>query len=101
MCESTGTELILGDLEKLPCRELARICEWLVGKLDGLSSRTRAEPKDAEEKVPLFWLGSFNPYLVIASVLHGKDLQCAIVSEMWGSVYMQSPPCVISCMINF
>ena len=51
MRESTRTELFFDDLEKLPSMEVARICEWLTEKVDGFSSKTRAEPKDAEEEV--------------------------------------------------
>ncbi|KAL3153768.1 hypothetical protein ABBQ32_013356 [Trebouxia sp. C0010 RCD-2024] len=50
MRESTRTELFFDDLEKLPSMEVARICEWLTEKVDGFSSKTRAEPKDAEEE---------------------------------------------------
>ena len=53
MRESTRTELFFDDLEKLPSMEVARICEWLTEKVDGFSSKTRAEPKDAEEEVCL------------------------------------------------
>lgn len=51
MRESTRTELFFDDLEKLPSMEVARICEWLTEKVDGFSSKTRAEPKEAEEEV--------------------------------------------------
>ena len=51
MRESTRTELFFDDLEKLPSMEVARICEWLTEKVDGFSSKTRAEPKDVEEEV--------------------------------------------------
>ena len=51
MRESTRTELFFDDLEKLPTMEVARICEWLTEKVDGFSSKTRAEPKEAEEEV--------------------------------------------------
>ena len=51
MRESTRTELFFDDVEKLPSMEVARICEWLTEKVDGFSSKTRAEPKDAEEEV--------------------------------------------------
>lgn len=53
MRESTRTELFFDDLEKLPSMEVARICEWLTEKVDGFSSKTRAEPKEAEEEVSL------------------------------------------------
>ncbi len=51
MRESTRTELFFDDLEKLPSMEVSRICEWLTEKVDGFSSKTRAEPKEAEEEV--------------------------------------------------
>ncbi|KAL0025091.1 hypothetical protein WJX79_008079 [Trebouxia sp. C0005] len=50
MRESTRTELFFDDLEKLPSMEVSRICEWLTEKVDGFSSKTRAEPKEAEEE---------------------------------------------------
>lgn len=53
MRESTRTELFFDDLEKLPSMEVARICEWLTEKVDGFSSKTRAEPKEAEEEASL------------------------------------------------
>lgn len=50
MRESTRTELFFDDLEKLPSMEVSRMCEWLTEKVDGFSSKTRAEPKEAEEE---------------------------------------------------
>ncbi|DBA96032.1 TPA: hypothetical protein ACH3X1_001533 [Trebouxia sp. C0004] len=50
MRESTRTELFFDDLEKLPSMEVSRICEWLTEKVDGFSSKTRAEPTEAEEE---------------------------------------------------
>ena len=69
MRESTRTELFFDDLEKLPSMEVARICEWLTEKVDGFSSKTRAEPKDAEEEVCTCTLVSL-PYSNTTKCLH-------------------------------
>lgn len=34
------------DLERMPGEEVARICEWLTEKVDALSTRLKAEPKE-------------------------------------------------------
>ena len=42
-------ELAFEDLDKLPAEELARAAEWLVEKVDALSSRTRVDPEEEED----------------------------------------------------
>ncbi|KAA6427185.1 MAG: hypothetical protein FRX49_02942 [Trebouxia sp. A1-2] len=81
MRESTRTELFFDDLEKLPSMEVSRICEWLTEKVDGFSSKTRAEPKEAEEEeeeegigdVDLFTLTEDRNKLVVNERLLGDD----------------------------
>lgn len=80
MRESTRTELFFDDLEKLPSMEVARICEWLTEKVDGFSSKTRAEPKDAEEEVcECYTLHESHPMLAtqdcLQSLVHHLTLQ--------------------------
>jgi hypothetical protein len=41
-------ELHLGDLDKLPPDQLVVLHEWLMEKVDALSTRLKAEPKDDE-----------------------------------------------------
>ena len=51
MRETSRMELLYEDIEKLPVSEIARIAEWLTEKVDSLTTKTRAEPKEAEEEV--------------------------------------------------
>jgi hypothetical protein len=49
--QSSRTELFFEDLEKLPGEEVARIQEWLMEKVDGFSSKLKAEAKELEQEV--------------------------------------------------
>ena len=80
MRESTRTELFFDDLEKLPSMEVARICEWLTEKVDGFSSKTRAEPKDVEEEVH-YRSGLACAMSCVCPLMHAQWL-CAIASMM-------------------
>ena len=51
MRETSRMELLYEDIDKLPVSEIARIAEWLTEKVDSLTTKTRAEPKEAEEEV--------------------------------------------------
>ena len=70
MRESTRTELFFDDMEKLPSMEVARICEWLTEKVDGFSSKTRAEPKEAEEEVGRHHLFLLTAHVCNVALLH-------------------------------
>jgi hypothetical protein len=48
MRETTADDFRYEDLERLPTEELARITEWLTEKVDALSTRLKAEPKEDE-----------------------------------------------------
>jgi hypothetical protein len=48
MRETTLDDFRYEDLERLPTEELARITEWLTEKVDALSTRLKAEPKEDE-----------------------------------------------------
>lgn len=48
MRETTPDDFRYEDLERLPTEELARITEWLTEKVDALSTRLKAEPKEDE-----------------------------------------------------
>ena len=43
--------LNINSLEKLPALEIARICNWLIEKIDSFSSLNKAQTLDAEEQV--------------------------------------------------
>lgn len=92
MRESTRTELFFDDLEKLPSMEVARICEWLTEKVDGFSSKTRAEPKDVEEEVQ-YSFSLARTMLCVCPLMPAQWL-CAIAS-MRGPVYILSLPLVV------
>lgn len=51
MRETTADDFRYEDLERLPTEELARITEWLTEKVDALSTRLKAEPKEDEVRV--------------------------------------------------
>lgn len=55
MRETNSQELYFEDLEKVPGEEVARICEWLTEKVDALSTKLKAEPKDEEVRGPRVW----------------------------------------------
>jgi len=46
MRETNGNEFYFEDLEKLSGDDVARISEWLTEKVDALSTRLKAEPKE-------------------------------------------------------
>ena len=48
MRETNGNEFYFEDLEKLSGDDVARISEWLTEKVDALSTRLKAEPKEEE-----------------------------------------------------
>lgn len=48
MRETSVDDFRYEDLERLPTEELARITEWLTEKVDALSTRLKAEPKEDE-----------------------------------------------------
>jgi hypothetical protein len=48
MRETSADDFRYEDLERLPTEELARITEWLTEKVDALSTRLKAEPKEDE-----------------------------------------------------
>ena len=51
MRETTVDDFRYEDLERLPPEELARITEWLTEKVDALSTRLKAEPKEDEVRI--------------------------------------------------
>lgn len=51
MRDTTEEEFRYEDLERLPTDDLARITEWLTEKVDALSTRLKAEPKEDEVRV--------------------------------------------------
>lgn len=48
MRETTAEDFRYEDLERLGTDDLARITEWLTEKVDALSTRLKAEPKEDE-----------------------------------------------------
>jgi hypothetical protein len=47
--DTARSELAIEDLEKLPPEDTAQIVEWLTEKVDALSTKLKAYPKDEEE----------------------------------------------------
>jgi hypothetical protein len=46
---TTQSELSFEDIDKVLPDDVAHILEWLTEKVDALSTKLKAEPKDAEE----------------------------------------------------
>ena len=105
MRESTRTELFFDDLEKLPSMEVSRICEWLTEKVDGFSSKTRAEPKEAEEEVARLLLLDMQPCCGLSCT---TDVACIdppfcaceaeVSSQQWlHTSHIVASSCFMSC----
>eukprot|EP00775_Hariotina_reticulata_P013475 gene13475-13601_t len=50
MRETNGDAIHFEDLEKLPVDQVAHIAEWLTEKVDALSTRLKAEPREDEDE---------------------------------------------------
>lgn len=73
MRESTPTELHLGDLDKLPADEAARLHEWLIEKIDALCTRLKVEPKEDEVRGHgAAWHACLRARAALLLVLHGR-----------------------------
>jgi hypothetical protein len=57
MRETSGDAIHFEDLEKLPVDQVAHIAEWLTEKVDALSTRLKAEPREDEVRHTPVWGG--------------------------------------------